>query len=545
MIKNFRFAHVDVVNNKGETIRGANTKKIQQTCKVTLERYRIENHKILNIFHQFTSNVERASIDEAFLDLTDLINEKLIALQQKYKKCKINNNSNNNNNSSSNDNSSNTNTNANKNTNDTDNSTSNDNNTGINCISPELEGITLDILKKENLFWQGNILGGTFDPCDIEDVRLMIGSSICNEIRNAVHDQLGYTCSAGVSHSKKFAKLISSMNKPNGQTILATRALNNLLQTTPFRKLQGFGGKLGEQLENMFNVTTFYDITSNISLNTLNKHFGASTGEWIYLVCHGICEEEVKIVDKIKGFGSSKNLRSVSDRKELLTHLKIIASELFVRLISDRKQYNRIPKTLVLHYRTRGAQSSKRGSTSMPYIPPDSQLNLRDNKSNNNENMDSNSNSNSNGGINGSNKENSHEKYVDIIVKQVEPLLPTDTSGMQFINIGMSVSGFIDAPKSNIANFFQVKKVKNKECGQDKSEKTKTKEKGKDQEKEKDKEKSKNKNNGMKKISGRKRKGMLDNLFEMQYAQQQQQQREMDKNKNDNMNDLFIEPGSE
>ena len=112
------------------------------------------------------------------------------------------------------------------------------------------------------------------------------------------------------------------------------------------------------------------------------------TAEWTWCVCHGIDDEPVKIVDKIKGFGSSKNLRNVSDRKEVLKHLKIVASEIFVRFLTDREQFNRVPKTLILHYRTKMSNSSKRSSTFMPYVPPQSQLD-----------------------------DKSHEKYVDLIVK--------------------------------------------------------------------------------------------------------------------------------
>ncbi len=90
----------------------------------------------------------------------------------------------------------------------------------------------------------------------------------------AVFQELGYTCSAGLSHNRKFAKLISSDNKPNGQTILPTRGLNHLLSTVSFRKLQGFGGKLGDKMASLFDVETFQDITTKIPLPILVKNFG-------------------------------------------------------------------------------------------------------------------------------------------------------------------------------------------------------------------------------------------------------------------------------
>lgn len=68
---------------------------------------------------------------------------------------------------------------------------------------------------------------------------MFFGHPFCVRVWIAtVELELGYTCSAGVGHNKKFAKMIASRNKPNGQTILPTRALKQLLSTTYFRDLQ-------------------------------------------------------------------------------------------------------------------------------------------------------------------------------------------------------------------------------------------------------------------------------------------------------------------
>lgn len=52
------------------------------------------------------------------------------------------------------------------------------------------------------------------------DIKLLIGSSIVNEIRAAVKAKTGYDCSAGIAHNKILAKLVCGMNKPNKQTLL-------------------------------------------------------------------------------------------------------------------------------------------------------------------------------------------------------------------------------------------------------------------------------------------------------------------------------------
>lgn len=60
---------------------------------------------------------------------------------------------------------------------------------------------------------------------DLDDVRkndlkLLIASTIVNEIRSAVKEKTGYDCSAGIAHNKVLAKLVSGINKPNKQTLL-------------------------------------------------------------------------------------------------------------------------------------------------------------------------------------------------------------------------------------------------------------------------------------------------------------------------------------
>lgn len=60
------------------------------------------------------------------------------------------------------------------------------------------------------------------------DIKLLIGSSIVNEIRAAVKSQTGYECSAGIAHNKILAKLVCGMNKPNKQTILPQKHIGRL-----------------------------------------------------------------------------------------------------------------------------------------------------------------------------------------------------------------------------------------------------------------------------------------------------------------------------
>lgn len=48
---------------------------------------------------------------------------------------------------------------------------------------------------------------------------LCMGAIIAREIRAAIFQKLGYTCSTGVAGNKLLAKLGSPLNKPDGQAV--------------------------------------------------------------------------------------------------------------------------------------------------------------------------------------------------------------------------------------------------------------------------------------------------------------------------------------
>ena len=58
---------------------------------------------------------------------------------------------------------------------------------------------------------QGNFLPQT----EIEQ-KMFLANRIADEVRRAIFDELGYTASAGISNNKTVAKIACTYNKPNG-----------------------------------------------------------------------------------------------------------------------------------------------------------------------------------------------------------------------------------------------------------------------------------------------------------------------------------------
>jgi len=68
---------------------------------------------------------------------------------------------------------------------------------------------------------------GTFEEEFWAEMQLLIAAELCREIRFAVKDELGYTCSAGIANNRLLAKVGSGMNKPF-QQVTARRSLVEL-----------------------------------------------------------------------------------------------------------------------------------------------------------------------------------------------------------------------------------------------------------------------------------------------------------------------------
>lgn len=108
------------------------------------------------------------------------------------------------------------------------------------------------------------------------DVALAIGAEIVATCRGQVQSELGYTCSAGIAPNKvspsldsayslltssqMLAKLCSAWKKPNAQTILRFSAVAAFLEPMKFQKIRNLGGKLGGVIQAEYAAETVGDL---------------------------------------------------------------------------------------------------------------------------------------------------------------------------------------------------------------------------------------------------------------------------------------------
>ncbi|KAK3331130.1 hypothetical protein B0H66DRAFT_467727 [Apodospora peruviana] len=299
------------------------------THKVSLDPYRLESRKILALIKGFLPSqlqkVEKAGIDEVFLDLSAHVHAVLL---ERFPEL---------------------------------------------ASPPPYDDPTekLPMPSISALDWQADALvdlddeNAEFHDPDWDDVAILIGSEIVRDIRTAVRDTLGYTCSGGVACNKMLSKLGSAYKKPNQQTVIRNRAIGHFLSDFKFTKIRNLGGKLGEQISETFHTDTIKDLLA-VPIEQLKFKLGDDTGTWVYNTVRGTDPSEVNARTQIKSMLSAKSFRpDINTFDHALKWLRIFAADIFSRLVEEGVLENkRRPKTINLHHR-HGSQTRSR-STPIP-----------------------------------------------------------------------------------------------------------------------------------------------------------------------------------
>lgn len=198
------------------------------------------------------------------------------------------------------------------------------------------------------------------DDPDWDDIATLVGSEIIRSVRSAILDRLKYTSSAGIARNKMIAKLGSAHKKPNQQTIVRNRAVQHFLGDFKFTKIRNLGGKLGEEVASKFDTDQVKDLLA-VSLEQLKLRIGDDTGSWIYEIIRGEDSSEVNSRTQIKSMLSAKSFRpTINTFEQAARWIRIFVSDIFSRLIEEGVLENkRRPKTINLHHRQGGQMRSR------------------------------------------------------------------------------------------------------------------------------------------------------------------------------------------
>ncbi|KAL0060828.1 N-acetyltransferase eso1 [Marasmius tenuissimus] len=299
-----------------------------RTHKVSLDYYRRESAKVLTMFKEGLPDVEieKASIDEAFMDFTKAVRQELL---RRYPYLAT---------------------------------APSDAPNGLDSPLPAPPSIELATYSHVIPAEDGSVHQLTW-----HDVALSIAAEMMNKVRVDIAEKLGYTTSAGIARNKFLAKLSASYKKPYSQSILRNCAIPNYLKPMPFQKIRFLGGKLGEALAKEYDVSTVQDLL-HVSLGKFFLKFGENA-IWVYELLRGIDRNEVKEKSIVnKSMLASKNLQKPITKASDGQHwIRVLAAELALRLNDARKEnFHLWPKTVVLHAR-QGYEVSRSKQAPFPF----------------------------------------------------------------------------------------------------------------------------------------------------------------------------------
>ena len=198
------------------------------------------------------------------------------------------------------------------------------------------------------------------DDPDWDDVAILLGSEIVRSVRAAIRQRLKYTCSAGIARNKMIAKLGSAHKKPNQQTIVRNRAVQQFMGGFKFTKIRNLGGKLGDEVVNKFGTDQVKELLA-APIEQLKSRLGDDTGTWVYNIIRGEDPSEVNARTQIKSMLSAKSFRpTINTSEQAVRWLRIFVADIQSRLVEEGVLENkRRPKVLSLHHR-QGAQMRSR-----------------------------------------------------------------------------------------------------------------------------------------------------------------------------------------
>ncbi|MDA4119366.1 MAG: DNA polymerase IV [Thaumarchaeota archaeon] len=162
-------------------------------------------------------------------------------------------------------------------------------------------------------------------------------AEFARQVKKAVKDRHGLTCSIGVAPNKSAAKIASDRNKPDGLTEVPFKDVAGFLAPLPIGVVPGIGKKTGDFL-NEKGISTIEQL-QNLDGKQLLSWFGKN-GVWLWGVVHGEENVEVRQQEIAKSLSVERTFKEdVKDFREVRKEAADGASELMRRVKSAGYSY--------------------------------------------------------------------------------------------------------------------------------------------------------------------------------------------------------------
>lgn len=172
------------------------------------------------------------------------------------------------------------------------------------------------------------------DMTGTSDAILSEPLTIAEELRQTIHDRLGFTVNIGVSTNKLLAKMASDFEKPDKVHSLFPGEIREKMWPLPIRDLLFVGRSTEQKLYNL-GIRTIGDL-ANSDRDIICRHLGKH-GSMIHNYANGIDEAPVAAeAAESKGYGNSTTIsHDVTDPREAKDILRALCASVGRRLQKD------------------------------------------------------------------------------------------------------------------------------------------------------------------------------------------------------------------
>ncbi|KAJ1722673.1 N-acetyltransferase eso1 [Coemansia erecta] len=293
----------------------------QNTHKVSLDEYRRASRRIMDVVKRLCPTMRKASIDEAYLDASGIVNEQILR--------------------------------------DFDSGTlqwseaSGQTDRGV-LPSPVVQwtGGSRKGKEREGSMVLGVLVGEQLDcSSGWGDLQLRYAAAFAKHVRDTLFQELGYRSSAGISHTKCLAKIGSGLNKPSQQTIIRQSQIASFLSDYPITSIPSLGGKLGALLETAFDAQSAGDLM-HYTVDQLAIKLGPAQAQHVFDLCRGIDDSPVIENTAPQTLTSAKNFQRypVRNMQSLDRWISMNATDLWMRVTDEWDTRKRWPQSLTVSY---------------------------------------------------------------------------------------------------------------------------------------------------------------------------------------------------
>ena len=164
-------------------------------------------------------------------------------------------------------------------------------------------------------------------------------------IKSAIKDRCGLSCSVGVTSTKASAKIAADYRKPNGLTVVYPYNLKKFLEPLDVGSVAGIGPKTQQKLREM-GIETLGQLALT-EVEKLIQQFGVN-GEWMWQVANGIDNEQVTPRGDSISISSETTLSShTRDKNKIKAILENLVDEIYERAGSQNYLFRTVGIKLV------------------------------------------------------------------------------------------------------------------------------------------------------------------------------------------------------